>query len=428
MNYLIRLNGGERNLIWNPETGLFGGLDHAAAQLPEEMDAFVREWRRNNLEARDRKLSMRLFTGGACNMGCAYCIQEGMKGHADTAKPDAGKVCDALAWLFRKSGREKFELNFMGGEPLLHWPLLTQVMERLESMIPGAEFSIITNGTLFDGEKARFCIGHDVFVSLSHDGPGQALRGKDPLAPRSASHAALLWFFRERPRRFSVNPVLTTGNFDLGEIWGYLENRMHGKLHVSEALPCTPVTEEHAKSFCLTSPEEIESLKNRTCTLLLTRHADYFHAYADMLCALAFNTAMHEPARRNGRCSAYGEHPFVMDLGGNLRRCTSCGNDGMLGGVSNACGNIFTLMERDASLEETVRDMSMKPAAWMEREECHRCPWIAMCQGGCPLGTETLRTVNCGQRGAVMEGVFIAMLASMYPGLEGYEILPMEAR
>ena len=51
-----------------------------------------------------------------------------------------------------------------------------------------------------------------------------------------------------------------------------------------------------------------------------------------------------------------------------------------------------------------------------------------MCQGGCPLGTKTLRAVNCGQRGAVMEGVFIAMLASMYPGLERYEILPMEAQ
>jgi uncharacterized protein len=67
---------------------------------------------------------------------------------------------------------------------------------------------------LLDREKLDFIAAHDIAITISHDGPGQHLRGPDPLDDPDKRRwiEALL---AERPGRTGFNAVLTRENYDL---------------------------------------------------------------------------------------------------------------------------------------------------------------------------------------------------------------------
>ena len=422
-----------KTALYAPDTGLFGGLDHTVPELTKEIKENLQEWRKRRVKREQELLTMRLYLGEQCNFQCAYCLQDAsLKNvplpHSASRQRTAKELADGLIWMLGQSGRKNLELNFMGGEPLLHWEFITKIVPLIRHSVPEASFTIITNGILFDGEKARYCLDNNFSVTLSHDGPGQKNRGKDPLAPRTESYSALRWFCREAPERFSVNPVLTRDNYDVEEIWGYLENRLHSKLFISEALPVNPATQEIAERFALTD-EDLPKLQKRIYDLLSTRHMDWFLTYQDMFFQFAL-TFSHISVPMRGQCHAFGRYPYVVDRSGWLRRCTSMEwTRSFDDGCGNGCGNLFDLKKQNASWEKICAPMQSKPLSWTGRERCYYCPWIAACMGGCPILPNELHSIHCAQRGALAAGIFTILLKTIYPEMGSFEITPiMELR
>lgn len=418
--HITEEDGGKKTLTWNPATGLFGGLDHAVPELPEDVTKYCQEYIANKRE--ESTFSIRISLGDSCNLHCSYCIQSRKEEHCNKSIP-VKELCNAIMYFFSMSGKEKLAVDFMGGEPLLHRDTIMQVVQYIESLTDKASFLFITNGVLFDGHMAEFCLKHDITIVLSHDGPGQHLRGVDPLAPRTESYRSLHRFYREKPHLFAVNPVLTRGNFDVEEIWGYIENRLHGKVRMSECLPCVPATEEIAAAYSLIDMDDLTLFRDRVMRLALTRHLDHFTTYTEIFCRIFNATINHVPVADTGRCSAFGNTPYVVALDGSMRRCTSADPSSILaGGVINAAGNLVELFRRKASFADLEALMKEKPLDWTTRENCRECPYIVGCMGGCPALPDGLFELNCLQNTMLGQAMFAAFLKTLYPGMVDFRV------
>jgi sulfatase maturation enzyme AslB (radical SAM superfamily) len=108
-----------------------------------------------------------VLTAG-CNLRCGYCYQNDKKARSmdwDTLR--------ATADLALGSRHDEVRILFVGGEPLLAFPLMRRAVEYVEAARPPhktVRYDLITNGTLLRDEEARFLVDHDFEVQLSFDG------------------------------------------------------------------------------------------------------------------------------------------------------------------------------------------------------------------------------------------------------------------
>lgn len=116
-----------------------------------------------------------------CNLGCTYCYEFGADKIAsapggkskymtiDTAKQSV----DFL--LEQSTGRKTVHITFFGGETLLNFRLLKEVVlyanEQAAAQGRRATFSLTTNATLLTDEIIAFLSDHQVGVTVSMDGP-----------------------------------------------------------------------------------------------------------------------------------------------------------------------------------------------------------------------------------------------------------------
>lgn len=111
-----------------------------------------------------------------CNLRCSYCtysgIYEGNRTHSanrmsfETAKK-------AIDFFFCHSiDNASLPIGFYGGEPLLEFDLIVKCVEYIEEKNEGKEiqFGLTTNGTLLEGERARYLVEHNFDISISLDG------------------------------------------------------------------------------------------------------------------------------------------------------------------------------------------------------------------------------------------------------------------
>ncbi len=112
-----------------------------------------------------------LFLTQRCNLSCDYCY---IGKTSDRMSLDvADQIID---FAFRNSpASEDIDIGFFGGEPLLDFPLLEEVTQRIETH-PGfdqcrVKLSVVTNGTLLTSEIARFLQQHRIALTISCDGP-----------------------------------------------------------------------------------------------------------------------------------------------------------------------------------------------------------------------------------------------------------------
>ena len=123
-----------------------------------------------------------LLLGPACNMHCRHCFQEATKdkGKDFSLKMD-NKVWSLLNHFVEYSmehpyrlGRRFREIIFWGGEPLLHWNLIKDVVcrvydkyKRLDNVV----FEIVSNGVLLTDEMVDFFNKYNVYFVFSYDAP-----------------------------------------------------------------------------------------------------------------------------------------------------------------------------------------------------------------------------------------------------------------
>lgn len=116
-----------------------------------------------------------LHVAHTCNLNCSYCFASQGKYHGERAimSFDVGKR--ALDFLVENSGdRRNLEVDFFGGEPLMNWQVVKDLVAYARSIEKDAgknfRFTLTTNGVLLEDEVTDFCNREMHNVVLSLDG------------------------------------------------------------------------------------------------------------------------------------------------------------------------------------------------------------------------------------------------------------------
>ena len=110
-----------------------------------------------------------------CNLACKYCFAEEGEYHGRRALMSFEVGKKALDFLIANSGsRVNLEVDFFGGEPLMNWDVVKQLVEYARSVEKergkNFRFTLTTNGMLIDDDVIDFANREMSNVVLSLDG------------------------------------------------------------------------------------------------------------------------------------------------------------------------------------------------------------------------------------------------------------------
>jgi len=116
-----------------------------------------------------------LHVAHTCNLNCDYCFASQGKYQGDRALMSFEVGKRALDFLIENSGtRVNLEVDFFGGEPLMNWDVVKQLVEygrsREQECHKRFRFTLTTNGVLIDDNVIDFCNKEMHNVVLSLDG------------------------------------------------------------------------------------------------------------------------------------------------------------------------------------------------------------------------------------------------------------------
>ncbi|MBP5490705.1 MAG: thioether cross-link-forming SCIFF peptide maturase [Lachnospiraceae bacterium] len=116
-----------------------------------------------------------LHVAHSCNLNCSYCFASQGRFHGERALMSFETGKRAIDFLVENSGtRRNLEVDFFGGEPLLNWEVVKQIVEYARSIEKekgkNIRFTLTTNGMLIDDEVIEFSNREMHNVVLSLDG------------------------------------------------------------------------------------------------------------------------------------------------------------------------------------------------------------------------------------------------------------------
>lgn len=158
-----------------------------------------------------------------CEHSCPYC-QVSRQSDDRTAfdmTPEAASR--ALDLVFRSPARA-LKIEFQGGEPLLNFELIRQIVLDAKARNGEAQrdlqFVIATNLAVVTDEMLGFCADHGILISTSLDGP-EDLHNRNRPRPGRDSHQRTISGIarvREACGRDSVSALMTTTEASLGRV------------------------------------------------------------------------------------------------------------------------------------------------------------------------------------------------------------------
>ncbi|PYS00034.1 MAG: quinohemoprotein amine dehydrogenase maturation protein [Acidobacteria bacterium] len=315
-----------------------------------------------------------------CNLSCQYCYEFGSdKVATPNGKPkfmDFETAKTSVDFLLDQSaGRRSVHITFFGGETLMNFPLLKQVVTYARDRAAGQgrsiDFSMTTNATLLTPATIEFLSENRIGVTVSMDGPADLHdklrvfangRGSyDVIEPRVR---ALIQNHRTRP--ITARVTLTSGVTDVIRIFRHLKNDL-GFHEVGFA----PVT---------TSPNRLYAINDRGMDQVL----EQFHVLADEYLEYALRGEMHGFSNVSDTLSELCQgvnksHPCGAALGlvgvgpsGDIAPCHR-----FVDSDSHALGHISTGIDR-----EKQRDF-LRRGHINSKYDCHTCWARPLCAGGC---------------------------------------------
>ena len=193
--------------------------------------------------------SVTLLTTHACNFKCTYCYEFSnfAQPHSQPGRMDIETAKRTVDWLIETSGdEEQLALGFFGGEPLLNYRLIEQVVEYAHQQ--GAahgkrfSFSMTTNGSLLSDEIIAFLKRHNIKTTISMDGGKEIQNAQRPMVNGRDSYETV----RPRAARLlaempntSVQATLC-GDTDPREVKRDLAAMGFRKIGLTNVSPATP--------------------------------------------------------------------------------------------------------------------------------------------------------------------------------------------
>jgi uncharacterized protein len=380
-------DGSNHHLRYNPHTSECEGLPLAVN--PGSFTPMPRVTKQKPLGKSRAPRILKIQLGLSCNYACSYCNQAFQIGEATVSKlADVEHFLDQLdAWI--SAAPEQIEL--WGGEPFLYWAKIKRLVPALAERFPDARFSIITNGSLLDREKLDFIAKHDVVITISHDGPGQHLRGPDPLddPERRAWIEALL---AERPDKVGFNAVLTRAHHDLKALNAWFAEKVGLDIFVGLEGVVNVYDAATAIGTGRFEPAQLNSL-TRSIFEALVEDPNAFGLGA-RINEFYGSIQRRRPIEALGqKCGMDREDTIAVDLIGNVMTCQNTGAKGQ-----HKIGHVAVF--EDIALN-TATHFAFRP-------ECMSCPVVQLCKGSCMFLEGEFFKQSCANEFAFNMGIMMA--------------------
>jgi len=159
-----------------------------------------------------------------CNLACRYCFAEEGEYHGRRALMSFEVGKKALDFLIANSGsRRNLEVDFFGGEPLMNWEVVKQLVEYGRSREKACDkhfrFTLTTNGVLLNDEVMEFCNREMSNVVLSLDGRKEVNDRMRPFRKGAGSYDLIVPKFQKfadsrNQTNYYVRGTFTRNNLD----------------------------------------------------------------------------------------------------------------------------------------------------------------------------------------------------------------------
>jgi uncharacterized protein len=369
-------------------------LNEPGNQTQEEAFIRYKSFDKNSPLKKSKQINhLKIQLGLSCNYSCDYCSQKFVERAPETSKKDIDAFMAKLDVLqFNESDGLKIE--FWGGEPLVYWktlkPLVEQIDKKFESWSNKPMYSIITNGSLLSEEVILWLIQNKFSVSISHDGPGQSVRGPDPFDDPKLKDRVLKFYSYAKTNNmgFSFNAMMNSKNKSRKEVYDWFVNFTGDKDVILGEGNIVDAYDEDGYNNSLQSLKEHFEYRQRNFVDIFNSDGHIgFLGQLDKVNGFIQDVLTHKKSVYLGqKCGMDDERVISVDLRGNVITCqnVSAVETGM-NGESHLGGNL-----------DDYDNVQIKTAThWSNREKCTDCPVLHICKGSCMFLQDKYWDISC---------------------------------
>jgi uncharacterized protein len=327
---------------------------------------------------------LKISLGLSCNYECEYCSQRFVPRAGETNKNDIEPFLSGLnEWV--TTPPEKVE--FWGGEPFVYWKTLKPLAEAIRVKYPQAVLSVITNGSLLTPEINDWLVALEFGVGISHDGPGQHVRGPDPLDEPAVRAAILDLYQRLAPLgRISFNAMLNRENSSRAAINKFFVD-LTGDENVNIGEGSFVDAYDQGGVGASLKPDEYMGYRTQAFSELRSGLAKNFDLGHSKIAGFLESLKMQRPSSALGqKCGMDRNDAIAVDLKGQVLTCQNVSSKGVApNGQSHLIGTVADL----ASVKLNTS------THWSHRSECKTCPVLQICAGACMFLEGDLWETTC---------------------------------
>ena len=273
------------------------------------------------------------------------------------------------------------KIEFWGGEPFVYWktmkPLAEAIRERFSSWKKQPHFSVITNGSLLTEDNCAWLYAMGFSVAVSHDGPGQFVRGPDPFEDPEKKQVVLDLYNVLKPQgRMSFNAMLNSKNLSRKKIHDWFVDFTGDPYVVLGEGTFVDAYDEDGLENSLNTKAERFAFRQTALKDIFENEGNIgFNGIIQKIDNFTNGILSHKESKYLGqKCGMDKEDTISFDLRGNVITCQNVSaTETSKNGESHLGGNLadFDNIELKTSTH------------WMERPDCAGCPVLHICQGAC---------------------------------------------
>ncbi len=365
----------------------FGEIDN----LIENGQLFTEDnFKGQNLDLKKRDSVIKalcLHVAHTCNLNCEYCFAGQGKYHGEDAIMSFEVGKQALDFLVKNSGtRKNLEVDFFGGEPLVNFDVVKQLVEYARSIEKETgkhfRFTLTTNGVLLDDDVIDFLNKEMNNVVLSLDGRKEVNDAKRKRLDGQGSYDIIVPKFQNFVKKRGDKEYYMRGTFTRNNL-DFTNDIFHMLDLGFKELSMEPVVSKPDTDYALRE-EDLDTIYEQ------------------------YEILAKEMIKRRREGNPFTFYHYMIDLSGGpciYKRITGCGSGTeylavtpngdfypchqFVGDKNFLMGNV-----RDGITNTKLRD-KFKLCNVYSRKECENCWAKLYCSGGCAANSfHTTGSIN----------------------------------
>ncbi|WP_195430404.1 radical SAM protein [Clostridium sp. D46t1_190503_E9] len=318
----------------------------------------------NNYDINTDNLSaIILLVAQDCNLRCSYCYADEGK-YNDCGRMDITTAKRAVDFLIDKSDSEQLGVCFFGGEPLLNFVLIKEIVSYCheKEINKKFNFSMTSNGTLLNKEIEEFIIENKIAIQISIDGDKNTHDSNRYFSGKVGSFDTVLRKTKSLREKglLSARGTITTKELDLVHTYDFLNSTGFNRVVLSPA-------------FNLLNDEEYDAVADAHINLysnfenrIKEKKIDEVKNNVMVMETLSY---IHNSGIRTTACGA-GKNMYAIDINGDIYPCQR-----FVGSKKAILGNIFKDDDKQKEFAEKTKIYNF--------DKCSSCWTRNLCVGGC---------------------------------------------